>query len=418
MRRTTRLIAGLVALLGLLVCAPLGPALAQRLDPVAFEAGFQDWLQREIWPEARRNGVSRRTFDEAFAGVTLDLTLPELVLPGAGDEPAIDQPEFRTPAPYFNESNLATLARLGRDRLGLWAETLAAIEQRYGVPGPIVLAIWGRETAYGRVALPHDAIRALATAAFTGRRAAEFRIELIAALQILDRGDITRAQMVSSWAGALGQPQLQPTGYLEYAVDFDGDGRRDIWNSVPDTLATIANFFSRSGWRAADPWGTEVVLPRGDYCVLEGPTQGQTAAAWQAMGFAPVSGGQGIGAANAERFLLAPGGALGPAFLVSQNFYVIKEYNFSDLYALFVGHLADRIAGNDRTFVTGWQPIDRIDHGQIRRMQLSLEARGYDVGGADGLVGFRTRISIGRFQISAGLPVTCFPNAATIAAIG
>jgi membrane-bound lytic murein transglycosylase B len=222
--------------------------------------------------------------------------------------------------------------------------------------------------------------------------------------------------LVCSGAGARGPPPLQPTGYLKNAVYFDGDGRRDIWNSVPDTLATIANFFSRNGWRGTEPWGTEVALPRADYCVLEGPTQGQTAAAWQEMGFRPVTGAPAIGGSLATRFLLAPGGALGPTFLVSENFYVIKEYNFSDLYALFVAHLADRIAGNDRAFVTPWQPIDRIDHGQIQRMQLGLIGRGYDVGGADGLVGYRTRISVGRFQAGAGVPVTCFPNAATIAA--
>lgn len=400
------------ALLGLvLLLFTLAPAAAQRADAAALEADFQRWLAEQIWPEASARGISRATFELAFAGVHLDLDLPELVLPGAGPAPAIDQPEFRSPAPYFREDNLAAAARAGQARLAEWRDTLAAIERRFGVPGPIILAVWGRETNFGREVLPHDAIEAIATEAFLGRRAADSRVELFAALLMLERGDVARSALRSSWAGALGQPQLLPTGYLEYAVDFDGDGRRDIWNSVPDSLASIANLLARSGWDSREPWGVEVPLPAASLCALEGPTQGRSILAWRDLGFAISAP---LGARRATRFLLAPAGALGPTFLVSQNFYVVKEYNFSDVYALYVVHLADRIAGNDRSFSLPWQAIDRIDHGQIQAAQRSLEALGYDVGGADGLVGFRTRVAIGGYQSRAGLPVTCFPNAAVL----
>lgn len=404
----------LLALLILLAASVAAPA--QRVDPVALEAAFQAWLQATLWPDAERNGISRRTFDAAFAGVTLDLGLPELLLPGAApDGPAIDQAEFRSPAAYFREDYLATAVRAGRGLLGEWRDTLAAVERQFGVPGPVVLAVWSRETVYGAVDLPEDGIRALATHAFTGRRPDHFRPELIAALVMIERGDIDRSAIRSSWAGALGQPQLLPSSYLRFAVDFDRDGDRDVWGSVPDILATIANVLAQSGWQASEPWGVETSLPAPEFCAMEGPTRGATNAEWRSLGFA-VPGA--LGPDRATRFLLAPAGTLGPAFLVSQNFYVVKEYNFSDLYALYVLHLADRIAGAEGSFATGWAAIEALDHGEIQRMQRQLEALGYDVGGADGLVGFRTRVAIGAYQRSAGLPVTCFPNAAVFRSLG
>jgi lytic murein transglycosylase len=367
-------------------------------------AEFDNWIAEVVWPEAERAGVSRPTFDGAFAGVTLDLDLPELILPGAGDGPPIDQAEFRSPGAYFDESGLATLTRIGREELQRWSSTLGAIESRYGVPAEILLAIWARESAFGRASIPHYAIEALATEAFLGRRADKFRAELIAALRILEAGDVPIAAMRSSWAGGLGLPQFLPTTFLAYAVDYDGDGRRDIWSSVPDALASIANYLARHGWDSSLGWGEEAFLPADVPCTLEGPHQGLAVADWRRLGVDVA------GRPRETRFLLLPAGRLGPAFLVTGNFYVLKAYNESDVYALYVGHLADRIAGRSTPFTARWQPIGALTHGEIQAMQLRLEAAGHDVGGADGLIGFRTRIAVGAVQAAVGLPQTCFPD--------
>lgn len=401
----------LAALAGL---AWLVPAAAQ--NRAALEASFQAWLESDIWPAARAAGVSRRTFDTQLAGIRLNFDLPELQLGGPGSGPVIDQPEFRSPAPYFNEDNLAALAREGRRRLAAWGETLAAVERRYGVPAEIVLAIWGRETSYGEVALRYDAVRSLATHAFIGRRPDFFRPELVAALKVLERGDVSREAMRSSWAGAIGQPQLLPAAYLQYGVDFDGDGRRDIWNSVPDTLATIANLLRDKGWHASREWGSEATLPSPATCALEGPQQGRPLDAWHRLGVTWT--GEGPASDPREtRFLLAPAGVFGPVFLVTENFYAIKGYNNSDLYALFVGNLADRIAGDGRPFAGAWRLVEPIVHANIVTMQNGLIARGYDVGTPTGIVGYRTRTAIGSFQLSAGLPATCYPSAALASAL-
>lgn len=398
-----------------LAVALFGGSTAMAQDRAALEASFQTWLEAEIWPEARAADVSRSTFETAFAGVRLDFDLPELELAGPGSA-AIDQPEFRSPARYFNEDNLAALAREGRARLRDWGDTLAAIERRYGVPPEIVLAIWGRETAYGAVALRYDAIRSLATHAFIGRRQAFFRPEVIAALRVLERGDVARNAMRSSWAGAVGQPQLLPAAYLEYGIDFDGDGRSDIWNSVPDTLATIANLLNRKGWRADREWGSEATASSPDVCALEGPGEGRPVDAWRQLGVGWAGTAPSVDPRQ-TRFLLAPAGSRGPIFLVTDNFYVIKGYNFSDLYALFVGNVADRIAGGGAAFLAPWQSVEAMAHADIVALQNGLLSLGHDVGGATGIVGFRTRTAVGRFEASRGLPVTCYPAAAVLAAM-
>ena len=365
---------------------------------------FAAWIESEIWPEAEAADVSRSVFDLAFAGVVLDLTLPELVLPGAGNEPAIDQAEYRSPALYFDESGLATLARIGREEWESWSSTLTAIERRYGIPAEILLAIWGRESAYGRARIPHYAIGALATGAFLGRRADRFRTELIAALLILEAGHVTPGAMKSSWAGGLGLPQFVPTSFLAYAIDFDGDGRRDIWGSVPDALASIANYLVQHGWDSSLDWGEEVAHPAGVSCTLEGPDQGRPAAAWEQIGLVPR------GAVGGEvRYLMMPAGRLGPSFLVTDNFYVLREYNRSDLYALYVGHLADRIGNRNAAIDGQWQPIGDLTHGEIQQVQVWLLQAGYDVRTL-GIIGYKTRVAVGSVQSTEGLAETCIPD--------
>jgi lytic murein transglycosylase len=403
MRTAIAALAIAAAVLSAAAAQPVGATLASE---------FSVWIAEVVWPEADRAGVSRRTFDAAFAGVTLDLDLPELVLPGAAGGPPIDQAEFRSPGAYFDESGLAALTRIGREELQRWSGPLNDIESRYGVPAEILLAIWARESAFGRASIPHYAIAALATEAFLGRRADKFRSELIAALRILEAGDVPIAAMRSSWAGGLGLPQFLPTTFLAFAVDYDGDGRRDIWGSVPDALASIANYLARHGWDTSLGWGEEVFLPANVSCTLEGPHQGRAIADWRRLGV------DAAGRPRDARYLLLPAGRFGPAFLVTGNFYVLKAYNESDVYALYVGHLADRIAGRTAPFDAAWQPIGALTHGEIQAMQIRLEAAGYDVGGADGLIGFRTRIAVGAVQDAMRRPATCLPDRAFIQALG
>jgi lytic murein transglycosylase len=378
----------------------------------AAEQGFQLWIADHVWPEAKAAAVPRATFDSAMRGVTLDWSLPDLLLPGAAEKvpAAQSQAEFASPAAYFDEARLERLVVDGRREVEKWAGTLQAIERRYGVPRGIVVAIWGRESAYGSVPLTRDAVRTLATEAYLGFRKDIFEPELIAALKILARGDVDRSELKSSWAGALGQPQLLPSHFLQYAVDFEGNGKRDIWHSVPDSLASIANALAEQGWKRGREWGFEIEVPEAVSCAAEGPEQGKTVGEWTRLGIRRVDGGAfPAGEANEVAYLVLPAGRLGPAYLVSPNFYVLKTYNNSDLYALFVGHVADRLVA-DRPFVAHWEKIGGFSRRDVKAMQDRLVALGYDVGNADGLIGFKTRIAIGLWQARKGVPPTCFPR--------
>ncbi|HHN73186.1 MAG TPA: lytic murein transglycosylase, partial [Thermopetrobacter sp.] len=391
-------------------------------DPPARAAGdaagatraFHAWLEHELWPRARRAGITRRLFTRAFAGMRPRLDLPDLRRAGGGVPARQRQAEFGPPAAYFAERRLASLAREGRRLLRRHAALLRRIERRRGVPGPVLLAIWAKESHYGRAAIPHDALRILATQAWRGRRREMFAAETVAALKILQRGLIDRALLKSSWAGALGQPQMLPRRYLAHAVDFDGDGRSDIWRSVPDVLASIAAYLADAGWRRGLPWGWEVTLPANVSCALEGPDGGRPAEEWLAMGVRRVDGRPlPAPARRARLYLMLPAGRHGPAFLVTDNFYVLKAYNMSDLYALFVGHLADRIAGRARGPFRGrWGDVGHLLRADVARMQEVLVKAGHDVGGIDGLAGFRTRRAIGLWERRHGLRPGCFPTAA------
>ena len=399
-----------------LVIAGFVPA---RARDAATEQAFQAWLAGELWEEARGAGVSRAAFRSALAGVTLDWTLPDLVPPGSrGAVPENQQQaEFRAPGAYFNERRIAGLVVQGRRELARWKASLDAIEARYGVPRRIIVAIWGRESDYGRASLPHRAVRALSTQAFMGRRKSHFRAELVAALRIVTAGHVSASQMRSSWAGGLGHPQFLPSSFLRHAVDFDGDGRRDIWNSVPDALASIANYLKAHGWQTGRDWGYEAVVPDGVPCTLSGPEQGRPIEAWAAAGVSRVAGRRWPAHELPQvGYLLFPAGRLGPAWVTTPNFYVLKAYNESDLYALFIGHLADRF-GRGGPFVGTWSPVGGFSRAEVQAMQKRLEKLGHDVGGADGLIGFKTRIAVGREQVRAGRPATCFPDRAFMAGL-
>jgi lytic murein transglycosylase len=403
------------AILSLTPIAPIGSAQAEVQARHTHEEQFRRWLAETVWPVAQQLGVTRVTFDRALSSVALDWTLPDLEPPGSSPRPERQyQAEFQTPGAYFAEAHLASLARDGRIALERWKSVLDNVEERYSVPREIVVAIWGRESGFGRVAPQRSAIRVLATQAFMGRRKDVYYPELLAVLSILQKEMVPPSALVSSWAGAMGQPQFLPSKYLRYAVDEDGDGVRDIWHSVPDTLASIANYLREHGWQPERGWGVEVAVPAEVSCVLEGPRQGRPARQWHDLGVNPFDGSSGGSAAT---YLLMPAGRRGPAFLVTENFYVLKKYNESDLYALFVGHLADRMRQNV-PLKGGWAETGPISRSSILSLQKRLQALGYDVGRADGLVGFATRTAVGQWQASHGHNETCFPEEKLLKLLG
>lgn len=406
---------GLMILLWL--CLAAVPAAAQTRADV--EAQFHGWLDTTVWPRAQGAGVSRDIFDAAFDGVSLNWDLPDLVPPGMAPVPQPQrQAEFGNPGAYFSRGSIDAATTVGRQMATRHAATLDAAERATGVPGRIVLAIWGRESGYGRADIPYDAFQVLGTKAFMSTRAAYFTDELIAALQIAQAGHQSPRAMRSSWAGALGQPQFMPSNFLAYAADGDGDGRADIWGSAADTIASIATYLARHGWVPGRDWGFEVSVPASVSCTLEGPDQGRAIADWAALGIARV-GGRAFpdNELPQQGFLLMPAGRNGPVFIVTPNFYVLKDYNTSDLYAMFVGHVGDRIQYGIGDFSGGWGAVGGMLRSDVAAMQRGLERMGHDVGGADGLAGFKTRRSIGRWQEATGQAATCFPEPALAVAL-
>lgn len=388
------------------------PALAQNKPDI--EKQFQRWIASDLGPEARKAGISARTIQAAFQGVTLNWSLPDLVPPGSRLPKQQDQSqaEFSSPGAYFSEKRLQGLAATGRGLASTHASTLKRIEAAYGVPGEILVAIWGRESGFGRAKLPYSAIEVLATKAFMSTRKQMFREELIAALTMIERGDVGASAMKGSWAGALGQPQFMPTSYLKYAVDFDRDGHPDIWNSVPDALASIAHYLQQEGWSAGRDWGFEVSIPANVSCAQEGPDLAKPISAWASTGIERISGKAfPASESKAPGMMLLPAGRNGPEFIVTPNFYVLKEYNNSDLYALFIGNLADRIAYGAGPFQARWGDVGKMLRSDVLAMQKALVAKGYDVGNVDGLPGFKTRRSLGDWQAKAGISPTCYPDA-------
>ncbi|MDF2687998.1 MAG: lytic transglycosylase, partial [Microvirga sp.] len=296
----------------------------------ASQAGFQRFVQG-LWPEARARGISQATFNEAFRGVEPDAKIIALTK---------KQSEFVRPIwDYINGSISTERLKRGREVSAEWTKTLSLVEKTYGVPRSVVLGVWGMETNYGSFTGSIYAIRALSTLAYTGYRPDFFREELLTALQILEQEHVDRSKMLGSWAGAMGQTQFMPSSFMKYAVDGNRDGVRDIWSSVPDAMASTANYLRQHGWEPGLPWGFEVQLPKDfdfRYLKLNFPQ-------WQTVGLRRVDGKAMPRAGEASLFL--PGGASGPAFLVTKNYDVIKSYNSSDAYAMGVAHLGDRLMG-------------------------------------------------------------------------
>jgi lytic murein transglycosylase len=393
-----------VALVALLI---LVPASAHAAD-----AAFQQWLQG-TWAEAQALGVSRATFEAATQGLEPDLTLPDLILPGQ-QEKQPQQAEFvQTPGQYLREATFDRLAARGKQLAAQYRSTLSRIERKFGVPGNIVLAIWARETDYGGYALPLDAIRTLATQGFAGKRKDFFRNEFLYALKMLQDG-VPRADMRSSWGGALGLTQFLPSEFYKYAVDFDGDGRADIWHSVPDALASAAKQLAGKGWRKGQRWAYEVRAPRNADCSIGVPEISLPIREWRKRGFVPVLS-RNLRAAELtlSASLLQPEGSYGPSFLTPKNYYVIKDYNFSDLYVLFVGHLSERIAGG-KPFATPWSKNAQLKTKEVESMQQRLTALGLYKDKIDGKAGMLTRAALGTYQKNNRLAVDCWPTAAVL----
>jgi lytic murein transglycosylase len=385
---------------------------AQAADPA-----FTQFIA-SLWPEAQAAGVSRATFDSQTSSLEPDYKLPDLILPGRPATGAPSQAEFvQVPADYLKEASITRLATEGRRLLEKYRSALSAIESRFGVPATIVLAIWGRETDYGRYTLPYDGLRVLATQAYVGRRKDQYRNEFILALKMIGDGEVKRNDMRSSWAGATGLTQFLPSEFYKHGVDFDGDGRKDIWHSVPDALASAAQQLVNKGWQRGLRWAYEVRAPANVDCTIGVPEVTKPIAEWLREGFVPVRGMQLSKAEQAQpASLLQPEGIYGPAFLATANYFVIKEYNFSDLYVLFVGHLSDRMV-SPQPFATPWSASTQLRTADVEAMQRGLTRLGLYKDKLDGKAGMQTRAALGAYQKSAGLKVDCWPSEAVLRSI-
>ena len=383
----------------------------------ATDGNFTSFIA-SLWPEAQKAGVSRRVFDDATRGLEPDYKLPDLILPGRPATGAPSQAEFvQVPADYLKEASIIRLAAEGRRLYEQHRKTLQTIEQQTGVPGTIILAIWGRETDFGRHRLPYDGIRTLATQAYVGRRKEQYRGEFIAALKLIESGVVSRQDLRVSWGGATGLTQFLPSELEKHGVDFDGDGRVDIWKSVPDALASAAQQLVNKGWQRGLRWAYEVRAPANADCTMGVPEVTKPIGEWIRAGFVPVRGEKLSSAEQAQpASLLQPEGIYGPAFLTTKNYFVIKEYNFSDLYVLFVGHVADRIA-NGQPFATPWSATKQLRSTDVEAMQRHLTSLGLYSDKLDGKAGMKTRAALGAFQKSAGLKLDCWPSEAVLRAM-
>jgi lytic murein transglycosylase len=383
-------------------------------SPAHADPAFDRWLAAQ-WPAAQAMGISRATFERETRGLEPDLSLPDLALPGKPTAPDRQAEFVQTPATYVSDKAIAPYAARGRALARQYGPQLAALEKRFGVPGPILLAIWARETSYGGAKLDRDALRVLATQAYVGRRKDEFRAEFLAALKILDEGHVARAQMKSSWAGAMGLTQFMPTGYLTYGVDLDGDGTANIWTDVPEALAATASLLKEKGWQAGKRWAYEITVPPGFDCTLAEPETRLPIGEWLKRGVRIADGRRVPPAALKDAAsIIMPAGPYGPAFLTPANYFVLKSYNFADLYVLYVGHLADRIE-DDKPFAQGWKDIALVKTADLEFMQKVLTREGFYADKVDGKAGMKTRAALGAYQKAKGLPVDCWPDAAVLA---
>lgn len=354
---------------------------------------FEDCL-RGLRTQAADAGVADTAFDSYAAGLAPDMGVLDLL---------DAQPEFTTPiwdylAPLVDEQRVAD----GRAMLETHAETLAQVAHEYEVDPQTVVAVWGVESDYGRAFGKRPLLQSLATLSCFGRRQAFFRGELFATLALLQSGDLKAEGLVGSWAGAFGHTQFMPSTYRRIAVDGDGDGRRDLVGSIPDALASTANYLVRAGWRNGEPWGYEVKLPAGFDASVAGRKSKRPIAEWQRLGVSRADGGA-LPASGSPAGLLLPAGANGPAFLVLRNFDAIYSYNAAESYALAIALLSDRLRGGG-PLLGAWPTDDPgLDRNERKHLQILLLARGHAIGAADGMIGTLTRRAIADEQLRLGL---------------
>ena len=370
----------------------------------AAAANFHNCLEG-LWPAAARRGVSRQTFEANTAGLEPDLHIMDLL---------DAQPEF-TKSFWDYLDLLVSDERIakGREVLAANRATFDAVEKAYGVDRHIITAIWGVESNYGTQVGQRPVVRSTATLACVGRRQDYFRDEFLSALEILAHGDLTAAQLQGSWAGAFGPTQFMPTSFKKYAVDFDGDGRRDVVNSIPDLIASTANNLKKDGWAAGQTWGYEVVVPQRFNFMLADRSRVMTMQEWGRAGITRP-GGKAFPRPDDRAYLLVPAGAQGPGFLMLQNFRVIMKYNPSEAYALAIGYLADRLRGGE-PLVQQWPRYERVlTRDERLELQQQLASHGFDVGTPDGQLGGRTRAALRQFQARMGFVPDGFATAAVL----
>ncbi len=369
---------------------PRGP---ETLYKVGSEAGFENWVQG-FRKRAMALGIIPSVFDEAFSNITYN---SEII------EKDRNQSEFVKPIwDYLDKAVSEKRIENGKKALRKYRRLLERIEDRYGVDKEVVVAIWGLESSFGQNRGELPLIQSLATLAYEGRRGAFFEQQLVAALRIIQAGNVAPDDMTGSWAGAMGHTQFIPTSYLAFAVDYDGDGRRDIWSDDPaDSLASTAAYLAKSGWKLHQPWGVEVQLPEGFDYGLAGERTAKAITEWASLGIRDM---KGIEVPNhGVASLLLPAGARGAAFLVFSNFKAIEHYNAADAYVIGVGHLADRLKGGD-PIQASWPRNDRaLQFAERVELQQRLTAAGFDTGGADGKVGPKTVAAVKAYQKSIGL---------------
>jgi len=375
-------------LLGAVLVLSLGAGGARAAD----EAGFRAWLD-SFKPEARERGIKPDTLDQAFAAIKFNARIIEL---------DSHQPEFTKPVwDYIASVVTEDALKKARHKLAEHRALFERVRQRFGVPPEYIVAIWRIESGFGANFGNFNVIEALATLAYAGRRQDFWKGELIAALRLVERGEVPLNKLIGSWAGAMGHTQFMPTGYLDKAVDFDGDGKRDLWSSMPDVFASTANHLVLGSWSGSQPFGAEVRLPA-NFAYDLAETLRQPVAEWSKLGVT-LADGRPLPAWTGDTAIVIPAGHRGPVFLVTGNYRALLDYNNATAYALALGLFAERLRGGGRVakpWPTGDRQLSRTEKEELQRLLLD---RGFDPGKIDGTVGPATRAAIRGFQRKAGL---------------
>ena len=383
---------------------------APVIQPAPFitEADFSACV-KNFSAQAKAEGISTQTITNSLGKASLNKRVLEL------DR---QQPEFTTTfADYFNRRVTSQRVSQGRALWNNHRALLNRVEQEYGVPAQYLLAFWGLETNFGSYFGNINVVDSLATLACDTRRSSFFTIELINALRILDKGDITPEKMVGSWAGAMGNFQFMPSSYLKNAVDYDGDKKRDLWNSKPDAMASAAQFLQSLGWKTSERWGREVKLPSNFPFLEAGLKNSKSLAEWRQLGITNADNSP-LAQVDLNASLLVPAGHQGPAFLVYDNFNVIMRWNRSEFYAIAVGQLADQIAGGDKLVQSPPTDAPRLHRQQVMLLQEMLNKKGFDAGQPDGIFGPGTRRALSEFQANQGMIADGFPDKKTLSLLG